>query len=105
MKKGTIERHVMTIHEPKLTNEQETNEKICIVMKSMVTFPPHHISIAPLTPINYPDKIHTNTLLEMREIPFFSIEKPNINIIPALQKPDNRTADKFMAILWNLSTP
>ena len=62
---------LLNIHEPKLTNKQETNEKICVVMKSTVTLPPHHISIVPLTPINYPDKIHTNTLLDLEENPFF----------------------------------
>ena len=37
----------------------------------------------------------------MEENPFFLIEQPNMNIIPVLQKHDNRTPDKFMAILWN----
>ena len=32
---------------------------------------------------------------------FFTIEQPNITIIPALQKLDNKTPDIFMAILWN----
>ena len=32
---------------------------------------------------------------------FFSTEQPNITIIPALQKLNSRTPDKFMAILWN----
>ena len=52
--------------------------------------------------MNYPNKIHTDTLLEMEENPFFTIEQPNVTIIPALQKFDKRTPDKFMAILWNL---
>ena len=37
----------------------------------------------------------------MEENPFFAIKQPNISIIPALQKLDNRTSDKFMAILQN----
>ena len=37
----------------------------------------------------------------MEENPFFSIDQLNITIIPALQKLDNRTPDKFMAILYN----
>ena len=45
--------------------------------------------------------IHTDTLLEMEENPFFTIEHPNVTIISALQKLGNRTPDKFMAILWN----
>ena len=91
----------MAIHEPQLTIEQERDEKIHIVTKTTVTLPPHQITIVPLTPINYPDKIHAHTLLEIEENPFFSIEQPNITIIPALQKHESRTPDKFMAILWN----
>ena len=37
----------------------------------------------------------------MKENPFFLIEQPNITSIPALQKIDNRTPDKFMVVLWN----
>ena len=37
----------------------------------------------------------------MEENPFFAIKQPNVTIIPALQKLNNRTSDKFMAILWN----
>ena len=36
----------------------------------------------------------------MEANPFFLIDQPNITIIPALQKHDSRTPDKFMAILW-----
>ena len=61
----------------------------------------NNISIAPLTTLNYPNKIHADTLLEMDENPFFTIEHPNITITPALQKLDHRMPDKFMAILWN----
>ena len=61
----------------------------------------HHISIVPLTTINYPNKMHTDILLGIEENPFFTIEHPNITIIPALQKLDNITPDKFMAVLWN----
>ena len=91
----------MTIHEPELTNKQETDAKIHVITKSTVTLPPKHISIVPLTPINYSGKIHRDTLLEREENPFSTIEQPNITVIPALQKPHNRTPDKFMAILWN----
>ena len=37
----------------------------------------------------------------MEENPFFTIQLPNITIILATQKPDNRTPSKFMGILWN----
>ena len=37
----------------------------------------------------------------MRECPVLAIDQPNITIIPALQTLDNRTPDKFMAIIWN----
>ena len=37
----------------------------------------------------------------MEENPFFAIKQPNITIIPALQKLDNRPPDKYMVILWN----
>ena len=92
----------MTIHEPKLTNKQETYEKICVITKSRVTLPPHHISIVPLMPVNHPGKIHTDTLLEMEENPFFTFEQHMI-IIPASQKLDHRIPDKFMAMLWKPS--
>ena len=101
MKKGNIDGKVMAIHEPKLTNKQETDDKICVMTKSTVTLPPHHISIVSLTAINYPGKVHTDILLGMKENPFFTIKQQNITIIPALQKLDNRTPDKFMAVLWN----
>ena len=91
----------MTIHESKLTNKQEKGKKIHVITKSTVTLPPHHISIIPLTPTDYPHKIHTDTLLEMEENPFFTIEQPDITIILALQKLDNKTHDKFMTIIWN----
>ena len=58
--------------------------------KSTVTLQPHHISVVPLISINDPNKIHTDTLLEVEENPFFTIEQPNITIIPTLQKLDNR---------------
>ena len=91
----------MMIHKPKLANKQGTGERIHVITKSTLTLLPHHISIVLFTPVNYPGKIHTDTLLEMEENPFFAIEQPNITIVPALQKLDNRTPDKFMAITWN----
>ena len=36
----------------------------------------------------------------MEESLFINIEHPNITIIPALQKLDNRIPNKFMVILW-----
>ena len=98
---GNIEMQIMIIHESELTDKQVTGEKICIITKSTVTLPQHHISIVLLTSINYSNKIHTDTLLEMEDNPFFTIEQTNVTIIPALQKLENRTPDKFMAILWN----
>ena len=67
------------------------NEKIHVVTKHTATLPPHHISIVPLSPINYTENIQTNTLLDMEENPFFLIEQSNITIIPGLQKLDNST--------------
>ena len=44
--------------------------------------------------------MHTNTLIEIEENPFFSNEQSNFTIIPALHKLDSRAPDKFMAIVW-----
>ena len=93
--------NIMTLHEPILTIGLEIDEKIHVVTKSTVTLPPHHIAVVPLTPINYPDKMQANTLPEIKENPFHSVEQLNITIKPDLQKLDSRTPDKFMAILWN----
>ena len=41
----------------------------------------------------------------MKENPCSATEQPNITVIPALQKPDNKTPDKFMAVLWNPGDP
>ena len=71
--------------------------EILVITKGMVTLTPSPISIAPLTSINYPNKIHTDKLLEN---PFFAIEQTRETIIPALQKLDNRTPDKFIAVSW-----
>ena len=59
MKKGNIEREVMTMYETKLTDKQEINEKIHVVTKYTVTLPPHHISLVPLTLICYAGNIQT----------------------------------------------
>ena len=45
--------------------------------------------------------MHTNTSIEIEQKLFFSIEQPNITIIPASQKLNSRTSDKFMAIILN----
>ena len=72
MKKGNTGRQVMTMYETKLTDKQERNEKICIVTKHTVSLQSDHISIIPLTPINYMESIQTNTLIEIREsFPFY----------------------------------
>ena len=62
-KKGNIERQVMAIHEPELTDKQTIGKKIHVITKSRITLPLHHISTVPLTSINYPNKTHTDTLL------------------------------------------
>ena len=59
----------MTIYEPKLPGKQMIGEKIHVITKSTVTLPPHHISIIPLISINYPNKKHTDTLLEIEGKP------------------------------------
>ena len=43
----------------------------------------------------------TNTLLEIEENPFLSIEQPKITIIPTLQKSEDRIPGTFMGVLWN----
>ena len=69
-KKGNIERQVITIPQSELTDKQVIGRKIDIKTKSTITLPPHHISIVPLTSMNFPNKIQTNTLLEMEESPW-----------------------------------
>ena len=95
---GSIERHGMTIHEPKLTIEWEIDEKMCVVTKAQL---PYHPTTLQLTPISWSGKIHKKALFEMEENPYFCIEQPNSTIIPALPNPDNRAPGKFMTILWN----
>ena len=75
----------MTIHEPKLTDKQVIGGKIQ-VKHSYFTIPQYLKSI---TSINYPNKIHTDTLLKMKENLFLTTEQPNVTIIAALQKLDN----------------
>ena len=70
--RGNTERQVMTIQEPELTDKQVKGDNICVINKTTVTLLPHHISIVPLTSINYPNKIHIDTLLEMEENAFLS---------------------------------
>ena len=101
MKKGNSQRQVMTISETKLLYKQEINEKICVVTKHTVTHLPYYISIVPLTSINHTESILINTLIEIEGNPFFSLEQPNIIIMPTLQELDSRTPDKFITILWN----
>ena len=54
----------------------------------MLTVPPFHISILMLKPVNHTFGIdlQPNTLLEIEENSFLSIEQLNITIIPALGK-------------------
>ena len=72
-----------------------------MVTKHTGALPPYHISIIPFIAIHHREIMPTNTLLEIEENPFFSIEQPNITIIPTLQKLESKTPNKFMAILWN----
>ena len=44
---GSIERHLMAKHEPKLTIKQGRDEKMHVVTKNTVTLPPNHITIVP----------------------------------------------------------
>ena len=87
----------MTMYKTKLTDKQEINEKTHVVAKHTVTLPPHHMSIVPLTPINYTGNIQANTPPEVEENPFFLIGQQNITIIPALQKLGSRTPDEFFS--------
>ena len=69
----------------------------------MVTAPHYHISIIPLKPVNntFVSNLQPNTLLEIEENPFLSIEQANITIILVQQKIGCRIPDQFMAVLWN----
>ena len=91
--KGNTERQVRTMYKTKLTNKQEINETTHVVTKHTATLSPHHISLVPLTPINYIGNIQTNILLDMEENHLFLIKQPNITIILVLQKPDRRMAE------------
>ena len=75
IRKCNIERQVLNIYEPEHLDKQAIGEKIWVITKSTVTLPPLHMSIAPVTSINYPNKILTDILLEMKENLFFTIEQ------------------------------
>ena len=42
-----------------------------------------------------------NTLIEIDDCPFLSIEQPGISILPLLQKVGDRLPDEFIIALWN----
>ena len=67
-----------------------------------VTIPLYHISVVPLKLVNYicDTNLKPNTLLQIEETPFLSIEQPNRFIIPVLQKLGLRIPHEFMAVLW-----
>ena len=68
----------------------------------MVIVPtPYNIPIIPfkLVTNTFGMNLQLNTLLEIEENPFLSIEQPNITIIPVLQRIGLRITDRFMAFL------
>ena len=73
MKRCNSERQLMTMYETKLTDKQERNEKSQKVTNHTVTISPYHISVVPLTAINYIGSIQTNILVEIEENPFLPI--------------------------------
>ena len=68
-----------------------------------VTIPPYHISIVPLKSINHAlsSNIKPNTLIEIEEKPFLSIEQLDLIITPMLQRLGLRIPNVYMAVLWN----
>ena len=85
------------------SKKHETDQKLYLITKNTVTLPPYHISIAPLKAINYAIStyIKPNSLIYVQENTFFSIEQPDLVIIPMLQKLGTRIPDVYITVLWN----
>ena len=68
-----------------------------------VTIPPYHIPIAPLKAIIHviSNNIKPNTLIDIQENPFLTIEQPDLVVIPMQQKLGPRIHNVYMAVLWN----
>ena len=85
------------------TDEQnETEQKLCLITTNTVTIPPHHVSVVPLKAINQEmnTKFPSEALLEIEENPFPTIEQPELVLIPILQKLGSQVPDAYMAVLW-----
>ena len=81
----------------------ETYKKLCLMTSHTVTIPPYHISIVPFKSVHHAlsSNIKPNTLIEVEENPFLSIEQLDMIIIPMLQKLGLRIPDVYTAVLWN----
>ena len=103
MKKDNPIQQLIASLETSLDEKQVIDKRTCIVANHTVTIPCYHMSVTPLKQVNYTcdTNLNSNTLLEIEESPFLSIEQPNMMIIPVLQKLELRIPDEFMAMLWN----
>ena len=82
---------------------QEAGQKLHLMTNHTVTILPYHISIIPVKSINHAlsSNIKSNTLIEIEENPFLSIEQPDLIMIPMLQKLGLIIPAVYMAVLWN----
>ena len=86
------------------TDEQnETEPKICLIITTTVTIPPHHISFVPLKVINQAinTRFPSEALLEIEENPFLTIEQPELVLMPTVQRLGSQVPNIYMAVLWH----
>ena len=103
MKKGNLKQQRIALLETPLAKKWLKDERTHLVTNHKATVLPYYISIIPLKPVNHTlgTNLWPNTLLEIEENPFLSIEQLNITIIPVLQKIGLRIPHLFMAVLRN----
>ena len=67
---------------------QEAGQKLHLMTSHTITVTPYHVSIIPLKSINHvlSSNIKPNTLIEIEENAFLSIEQSDLKIIPMLKK-------------------
>ena len=82
---------------------QETGQELCLMANHTAPIPPYNIFINPLKSINHAvsSNIKPNALIEIEETPFLSIKKPDLIIMPMVQKLGFIIPDVYMAVLWN----
>ena len=63
-------------------------QKIHLIVSNTVTIPPYHASLVPLKAIHQATnmKFPSETLLEIEENLFLTIEQPELVLIPTVQK-------------------